>query len=96
MEPAYIGCSDANFHFEAATWTVWAAVAAVKGGTEGRVSGIVGQAPRAVRRLPAKQGNLLHVLQVDVDGTLVEPGDPIRLPVKGESIPLGIAVVPGG
>lgn len=36
--------------------------------------------------------NWLHVLAVQPDGTLTEPGEPIQLPVSSAVIPHGVAV----
>jgi len=52
--------------------------------------------PRAVRQIPAGQGNTLHVLQVRADGTLAEPAaSPTAIPVPVGVNPLGLAIVPG-
>ena len=51
--------------------------------------------PRAVDRVPPGQGNLLHTLQVNGDGTLTEiESSPVPLPVPLNTNPIGIAAVP--
>jgi 6-phosphogluconolactonase (cycloisomerase 2 family) len=50
--------------------------------------------PRQVKEIPRGDGQLLHSLRVQSDGTLTEvPDSPVPMPVAVDSNPLGLAVV---
>ncbi len=49
--------------------------------------------PRATAGVHPGQGNALHVLDVDADGTLSERDDPVPLPVALGTPPVGVAVL---
>ncbi len=50
---------------------------------------------RAVRQIPAGQGNELHALRISTDGRLTEErSSPIRIPVPVGTNPVGLAIVP--
>jgi hypothetical protein len=50
---------------------------------------------RAVRQIPAGQGNDLHALRVAPDGRLSEErSSPVKIPVRVGTNPIGLAVVP--
>jgi 6-phosphogluconolactonase (cycloisomerase 2 family) len=50
---------------------------------------------RAVREIPAGQGNQLHALRVGPDGRLTEErSSPVRIPVRVGTNPIGLAIVP--
>jgi 6-phosphogluconolactonase (cycloisomerase 2 family) len=51
---------------------------------------------RAVRQIPAGQGNQLHALRIGTDGRLTEESSsPVTIPVPVGSNPIGLAIVPG-
>ena len=51
---------------------------------------------RAVRQIPAGEGNQLHALRIGPDGRLTEePSSPIDIPVPRGTNPIGLAIVPG-
>jgi 6-phosphogluconolactonase (cycloisomerase 2 family) len=51
---------------------------------------------RAIRQIPAGQGNDLHALRVGRDGRLTEErSSPIKIPVRIGTNPIGLAIVPG-
>jgi 6-phosphogluconolactonase (cycloisomerase 2 family) len=50
--------------------------------------------PRQVKQVPEDQGQLLHALRIQSDGTLAEEASsPVPLPVPAGSNPFGVAVV---
>jgi 6-phosphogluconolactonase (cycloisomerase 2 family) len=52
---------------------------------------------RAVRQIPAGEGNQLHALRIGADGRLTEErSSPITIPVPVGTNPIGLAVVRGG
>ncbi|MCA1838538.1 MAG: hypothetical protein LC674_07295, partial [Actinobacteria bacterium] len=52
--------------------------------------------PRDTLKVPLGEGNTLHVLQVDDNGTLTEvDSSPLDLPVPEDANPQGLAVVGG-
>lgn len=50
--------------------------------------------PRQIRQIPTNEGQLLHALRIEADGTLDGiPGSPVPIPVGFDTNPLGVAVV---
>jgi hypothetical protein len=51
---------------------------------------------RAVREIPAGQGNQLHALRIGANGRLTEErSSPVNIPVPVGTNPIGLAIVPG-
>ena len=50
---------------------------------------------RAVRQIPAGEGNQLHALRIGADGRLTEErSSPVKIPVPVGTNPIGLVIVP--